>query len=106
MRKRGREVWRKHWDPGHVPVSGSGTCDQVLCMCGLDTTVLNMAKLGVVTAACRLALDNLYSGSPGPGWGPGEKAVQCIACSGYPKAIPAAQGDGSGLRQVSQVPGI
>lgn len=101
MRKREREVWRERRDPGHVPASWSGTCDQVLCMCGLDTTVLNTAKLGVVTAVCRLALDN-----PGPGRGPGEKAVQYIACSEYPKAIPAAQGEGVGLRQVSQVPGI
>lgn len=92
MRKRGREVWREHRDPGHVPVSGSGTCDQVLCMCGLDSTVLNTAKLGVVTALCSLVLDNLYSGSPGPGRGSGEKAVQYIACSEHPKAISVWRG--------------
>lgn len=88
--ERESEVWREHRDPGHVPESGFGTCERLLCMCGLDTNILNTAKLGVMAVVCRVALDNLYSGSPGPWRGQGEKAVQCIACSEYPKAIPAA----------------
>lgn len=103
--ERERTVWREHRDPGHVPASGSGTCEQLPCMCGLDTSVLNTAKLGVVAAVCGVALD-MNSGSPGPWRGTGEKAIQCVACSDYRKAIPAAQGEGAGLRQVSQVPGI
>jgi hypothetical protein len=104
--EREREVWREHRDPGYVPPSGSGTCERLLCVCGLDSNVLNTAKLGVMAAVCRVALDNLNSGSPGPWRGREEKAIQCVACSEYPKTILAAQGEGAGLRQVSQVPEI
>lgn len=67
------EVWGEHRDPGHIPTSGSGTCERLLCLCGLDTSALNTAKLGVVAAVCGVVLDHLHSGSPGPWRGPGRK---------------------------------